>query len=109
MSALTSLHKASETSGIPYRTLLRLVREGKIALVKIEGRDRPLVDPADVKSFIEKSKIAPESGAESGAQSSTRSSQTLHVPTHNFPRQKRQKKLRGPRNGFTSKDFERGA
>jgi hypothetical protein len=56
MSVLTSASKAAQLSGIPYRILLALLRDGKIPSVELPGRRTAMVDLVDIEEFIQGAK-----------------------------------------------------
>lgn len=49
--------KASDRSGIPYDTMLRLIHEGALPTVKLPGRRGYFIDLNDLDALIERSKI----------------------------------------------------
>lgn len=60
---LLTVPQAADESGIPYQTLLRLIREKQLPAVEIPGRRSKLVDMDDVHRFIDERKTGSFPGA----------------------------------------------
>ncbi len=56
---LLSVREAASRLRIGYNTMLDLIHAGKVAVVRLPGRRSLLVDPRDLDTLIDASKVAP--------------------------------------------------
>lgn len=68
MGKLLTVREASKESGVAYRSLLDLIRDGKLRTVAIPGRQFPKVDPVDLWAVIETWKSGSLSGSSETSQ-----------------------------------------